>query len=528
MSFHTNDNQQQSMFDRCGNMTDREKYMLVNSWAAVFANEIFPAINEQRFNVLYANKGRPNTPVNVNVGALIIKDILGLTDEELVEGIVLNAQIQYALHLTSFNEIPYSDRTPSRFRERLSAHVEATGEDLLKEEVLSLAEIAKARLHVSDKLKRMDSLMISSNCKRMARLELMYTCTANMVSEYLKRSGKECKLPDRLVRYTKAEDKNATIYRAKNEEVEDRLQTVIGDAILIKAMCSDQYDGCREYEQLKRVLDDQTVDGVPKAGKDVKPTSLQNPSDPDATFRKKAGKSHTGYVGNIVESCDKEHGNIIDGYSFEQNIYSDQTFAAEVIEDIGKAGEEITLVADGAYQSEANFDAAEESDVKLVTTNLTGSEPNGLLLGFELDGDDIVRCPAGNVPYDTSYNEKTGTLSAYFAKHTCDGCPHRGQCPVVEQRKRMAVRFTDTAYNRAVYAADLQTKEYKMLANFRNGVEGIPSVLRRKYKVDSMPVFGLKDSRIWFGFKIAAINATRLIDALKPKAPAAGEVCLCG
>ena len=44
------------------------------SWAKVFADEIFPAIDEKRFSVLYSDKAsRPNTPVNVIVSALIIK-----------------------------------------------------------------------------------------------------------------------------------------------------------------------------------------------------------------------------------------------------------------------------------------------------------------------------------------------------------------------------------------------------------------------------------------------------------------------
>lgn len=48
----------------------------------VFANEIFPAINEKRFYVLYSDvTPKPNTPVNVIVGALIIKELFGYSDD---------------------------------------------------------------------------------------------------------------------------------------------------------------------------------------------------------------------------------------------------------------------------------------------------------------------------------------------------------------------------------------------------------------------------------------------------------------
>ena len=36
-----------------------------------------------------------------------------------------------------------------------------------------------------------------------------------------------------------------------------------------------------------------------KEDKTMTSKNLQNPSDPDATFRKKAGKEHRGYVANI-------------------------------------------------------------------------------------------------------------------------------------------------------------------------------------------------------------------------------------
>ena len=123
MGFRTNDNQQISINDRLNNLTDRERRFLDKSWAKPFGDRIFPMINESKFEALYCNdNGRPNTPVNVVIGSLILKDLIGLVDEELVDSIVLDPRFQYALRLTSLEEIPYSDRTPSRFRERLYRH----------------------------------------------------------------------------------------------------------------------------------------------------------------------------------------------------------------------------------------------------------------------------------------------------------------------------------------------------------------------------------------------------------------------
>ena len=50
------------------------------------------------------------------MGALIIKELFDYTDDELVEALMLDLRLQYALHTTSFEEQPLSDKTLTRFR----------------------------------------------------------------------------------------------------------------------------------------------------------------------------------------------------------------------------------------------------------------------------------------------------------------------------------------------------------------------------------------------------------------------------
>ena len=77
MSFRTNDSQQLSLFDSFNVLTEREQKALERSWAKVFAEEIFPSIDEERFAVLYSDQvSRTNTPVNIIIGALILKKLL--------------------------------------------------------------------------------------------------------------------------------------------------------------------------------------------------------------------------------------------------------------------------------------------------------------------------------------------------------------------------------------------------------------------------------------------------------------------
>ena len=103
MSFVKNDNQQLTLSDSTFTLTEREKRMLEKSWAKTFADKVFPAIDENIFSVLYSEKAsRPNTPVNVIVGALILKEVLNVTDDEIVEAMAFDIRYQYALHTTSF------------------------------------------------------------------------------------------------------------------------------------------------------------------------------------------------------------------------------------------------------------------------------------------------------------------------------------------------------------------------------------------------------------------------------------------
>ena len=102
--------------------------------------------------------------------------------------------------------------------------------------------------------------------------------------------------------------------------------------IALKA--GDIFTSTEEFELLNRVIQDQTTEDaaknlVIKDSKDIASTSLQNPTDKDATYRKKYG-GNVGYVVNIQESFNDEN-SVITGYDLKQNIHSDSKFADDVI-----------------------------------------------------------------------------------------------------------------------------------------------------------------------------------------------------
>ena len=67
------------------------------------------------------------------VGALILKEALNVTDDEIVEARAFDIRYQYALHTTSFEEQPMSDRTLTRFRTRVRSYETEHDVDLIHE-----------------------------------------------------------------------------------------------------------------------------------------------------------------------------------------------------------------------------------------------------------------------------------------------------------------------------------------------------------------------------------------------------------
>ncbi len=511
MSFVANDTEQISFFDSFNTLTEREKRFLNKSWAKYFSENIFPKIDEQPYAVLYSKKdSRPNTPVNVQIGALIIKELLGLSDDELLASMLFDIRFQYALHTTSCQEQPMNDRTLGRFRERCATYESETGIDLLHATIESLSDEMAKMMKLDLSLKRMDSLMVASNIKRMNRLELLYTCVANLAREVLKVSGE---LPDELIHYTENDDRNLIIYHNKSEETADKIATVLHDAKTLKELCGSDYDESSNYQLLLRVLKEQAVeqeDGTyrlrTKEDGGMGSEILQNPADPDATFREKAGKQNRGYVANVTE-VSGENGSIVTNYQYEKNTYSDSQFLKDAIEAMGEQQEAVTIVTDGAYSSEAAREMAEENNIHLEATNLTGRKADEFLAGFEFNesGTRVTKCPGGYAPKSCCCSS-SGQCTASFQRSQCENCPHLEQCHPKVNKRTCRKTVSQKSKQRAVQQQQRSSGEFKKTSAFRNGVETIPSILRRKYHVDKMPVRGKLRSKFFFGCKIGALN----------------------
>ena len=548
-------NAQTPLIDPLWDMPKYLRELLEKGWAKDFHDLIFPYINEENFAILYSSNPAtsPNSPVNVLVGLLILKEVMRQNDEELIGSLHFDKRYQYALHTIDKKKQSVSINTLTNFRNRVTNYYEQTGIDLVKIEVEAMAQRIAKHLKIDQKLLRMDSLMISSSCKKLSRIELVYSVNHCMVKTLAKLAPEA--IPESCQGYLEKKHKNEVIYRTLDEEADSKLVMLLKQTEEIYRAASsagEKVTSSKAFTMLARLIQEQTVQAetgvfVPKPGKEISAQSLQNPTDPDATYRFKHG-DNTGYVGNVVEAYGGKT-QIITNYDLEPNTHSDQKFSETIIDVLSQnsainsisdnhaeknggsvlqpeteiSPQPIILNTDGAYYTDELSQKAASNNIKLIPGELTGAKPDPEKLGydqFKVDEQNqkVLSCPAGQQPDESYYDVKGKCYTVKMAKDKCETCEFKDQCPIKPQKKMNVVHFSEKRYHNDQLRTLMGTEEYRKLANARAGVEGIPSVLRRRYRVDEMPIRGLVRSKLWFGFKIAAMNFINLVRGSHKKA----------
>ena len=208
--------------------------------------------------------------------------------------------------------------------------------------------------------------MIESNIRKLSRMELIYTCISKLAVSMNK--ANDSALPEDLKHYTDPNDFNRVIYHQRSTDAEERLKQLLADADKLLALCGSEYQDSTEYDLFVRCLSEQTVVENEKrrlrtkADGGMGSSMMQNPSDPEATFRSKAGKEHRGYAANLEESVG-ENGSVVTDYQYEQNNHSDSQFLQEHLERMEKQEERTVIIADGAYSGTENTQLAAEKNL---------------------------------------------------------------------------------------------------------------------------------------------------------------------
>src|SRR5690625_3480329 len=165
----------------------------------------------------------------------------------------------------------------------------------------------------------------------------------------------------------------------------------------------------------------------------------------------------------------------------KENTYSDAQFGEDFVKDHPLSNEIDTLAVDGAYFRQETVKHAEEKDLEINFSQMTGRSVSDDYIGvdqFEIDLETgkITRCPQGHEPTFSIYDAEKEVYTAKFYKEHCQHCPLLNHCQVKEQKKAYHVSFSENKRRTDQTRAKIGTKRHQALTNFRAGDKGVPSV----------------------------------------------------
>ena len=489
-------------------MPDASRKRLEKMWPEVFRTQVLKAIPESAFASLYhAMLGRPNFPVAILVALSILKEMLDLTDEALMDSFRFDLRFHYALGLR-LEDTELSVRTLYYFRGKV---VETPAISKTFEQVTDrIVEILG--LNTGDQ--RLDSTHIRSNMANLTRLGL-FTKTMEQFLDRLEKS-----FPDRFKALPKIfkdryGERPGYFADVRGSQSKRRLGAAAKDlwALVDRFRADDDVCRIRAYKLMERLLDDQCVintnveedplmlkeleeitpdtpqnppdsddvsegRGQPgnepvalKEPKEIASDTLQNPSDPDATYD---GHKGQGYQVQICETCHKDNPiQVITHVEVEQAHVSDQNATISTIDALGARGHKpARLFADTNYNSGDNLLEAAEREVELMAPTPGKVDPDMLMLGdFVIDYGalEVQACPEKFQPVKNTVGSDGETRNIQFDRDQCAACDVAEECPAGNRDGRLRVHPTNIAiaYSRAREETDTFKEDYKI----RSGIE---------------------------------------------------------
>jgi hypothetical protein len=491
---------------------------LQNSWAGSYYRDVFCHIDETVFAVLYVNfPSRPNNPINIMVGLEWLKAGNGWTDEELYDFYCYDIQVRYALGLHQLSEGYFDLRSLYHFRQRLSEHMQKTGENLIEKAFEQITDKQLAAYELKTGKQRMDSFQIASNIRQFGRVQLLVTVlqrTQRMLNE-----ADQVRYADDFAPYLKGHAGHY-VYRLKKDEVGARLQ-IIGD--LMARLLTDLEAGYGKedgYQVLARTFGDhfhyRNAKVAIKANEELSADSLQSPDDTDATYRTKRGQGYQGYVTNVTETCDP--GNklqLITKVQVASNNTDDSQLLAEAVPNLAARTNLETMYTDGGHGGPDSDKELAEHKIDHIQSAIRGCEPDPAKLHladfdirFSEDGaPSQATCPGGQtVPVNPSSQQKS--FVACFDAEKCAAChfapknvpadvtpdnpePPSPVCPAQAGKRdpRPRVRFP-LADARAAQRRRKSRERQQESGNLRSAVEATVRCVKLPYPDAQVPVRG--------------------------------------
>jgi hypothetical protein len=483
--FHTKDHKTGYLFEHGPFrwLDQKRKKLLDKSWAKLFREEILPNLPVNKLAPFYnTSKGAPTKELHAMLGATVLQQMHNLTDEETVSHYAFNIQWHYALNITDDLDAYISLKTLWNMRSLLTENnLHTTLFDTITD------TLAKA-FSVDTSLQRLDSVHIFSNMRHLGRIGL-FVRTIKKFLINLKRHHRElfdALDKERTDRYLSKKDESVFSMVKPSESVKT-LAGVADDLFFFVEQFKKNgaITSMSSYALLVRLLKEQcvvldTTSTVSiKPNKEVPSDSLQNPSDPDATYD---GHKGQGYQTQLMETYSPDEGQLplITHVAVEPAHHSDASALMPALVDAEKRGlipQEV--LADSLYGSDGNCEKAQEHGVSVVSPVMGAKSTKALSLTDFVVSDTltVVTCPEGKCPLFTK--QKKDRHIAAFDPEICSTCPRKYECPVKQGKRGSYLRYDEKTLRIARRRAREKTAEFREKYRFRSGIEGTISYTDR-------------------------------------------------
>ena len=529
------------LWDPWESLGEKRRKLLEESWAGAFRKHILHQLPIDAVIPFFSEtQGRPTKELYSLIGALVLQQMHDLTDNETVEQFSFNVQWHYALNITSAGDAEAYMCNKTLWNARNVIAENKLDEILFNSITDHLIEV----FDVDTSNQRLDSVHIQSNMCHFGRIRIIAASIKSFIVN-LKRQHPDQykKVSDELAGRYKNDNALSIFSLVKPSESSKTLDQVSKDLFVLCQMFKDNDSILKmsSFSTLLRVLKEQcdvvdNEDAVeddavkPKKAKDITSDSLQNPSDPDATYDAHKGKGYQVQLQETYQedddknntdevSADEDNTNdlrLITYVEVEQAHISDANALMPAIDDTKERNiAPDVLLADTTYGGDENVQKAKAEGVEVVSP-ATGKEnsENIQLTDFEIgNNSNVKKCPEGHKPVDQKKKNTRNTV--LFDVAQCSNCPQCSQCPVKEGKKFFYLRFDDKelrlAIRRKLEKSDLFKNRYRM----RSGIEATNSEYDRLTGVKHLRVRGFKAVRFCATIKALGINIFRIAAARK-------------
>ncbi len=423
---------QQDIFGLETQLSPALRKRLHGSKEYAFYQEVFCRIPEEVFAELYDEEpaSRPNAPINVLVGAMILQHMNDWTFEELLDRIAFDLKVRAALGLWSLAEEPFCRATLFNFQKRLREHMGRTGQDKFQVVFDRFSQDDLERYGVKSEVQRCDSTQLGSNVQQYTRIELLVEVVLRMWRVLTE--ADQALHEERFAVYVKAKTSGQFLYRLRRSDIDVTLEQLGGFYAWMVEALEAGYGSTEIHRIVARVFAEHFIRVEEKiavrAAEEMKSDSLQSPDDPDATYRKKDEEAYHGFVLHATETADPENPlQLITDIAVAPNNQEDSRILHERLPAMHEKTPGLReLHTDAGYGSEDNDLRQAGLGIAAVQTAIRGRVAQAPM---RIDRNEAgllhVCCAAGQLVQGQSTPKH---FKAEFAAAGCAGCPFATVC----------------------------------------------------------------------------------------------------